>query len=170
MSDEMNKKSAKVETDKEEIKKEEAVEVKSADVKASADNKEGAEPVKKMKKNKNNRQIRKGQAHIQSTYNNTIVTITDLNGAVLGWSSAGVIGFKGAKKSTPYAAAQIVNAVVEKIQKNNIKELQVFVKGVGGGRDAAIRALAAKGFEISLIKDITPIAHNGCRRRKPRRV
>lgn len=116
------------------------------------------------------RQIRKGQAHIQSTYNNTIVTITDLNGAVLGWSSAGSLGFKGAKKSTPYAASQIVNDVVEKIQKNNMKELQVFVKGVGGGRDAAIRALAAKGFEISLIKDITPIAHNGCIRRKPRRV
>ncbi|MEN8252234.1 MAG: 30S ribosomal protein S11 [Patescibacteria group bacterium] len=114
--------------------------------------------------------MRKGQAHIQSTYNNTIVTITDLNGAVLGWSSAGTLGFKGAKKSTPYAASQIVNAVVEKVQKNNIKELQVFVKGVGGGRDASIRALAAKGFEISLIKDITPIAHNGCTRRKPRRV
>lgn len=125
---------------------------------------------KKFNKKSGKRQIRKGQAHIQSTYNNTIVTITDLNGAVLGWSSAGTLGFKGAKKSTPYAASQIVNAVVEKVQKNNIKELQVFVKGVGGGRDASIRALAAKGFEISLIKDITPIAHNGCTRRKPRRV
>lgn len=116
------------------------------------------------------RQIRKGQAHIQSTYNNTIITITDLNGAVLGWSSSGSLGFKGAKKSTPYAASQIINNVLEKVQKNNIKELQVFVKGVGGGRDAAIRALAAKGFEISLIKDVTPIAHNGCKKRKPRRV
>ena len=116
------------------------------------------------------RQIRKGQAHIQSTYNNTIITVTDLNGAVLGWSSAGSLGFKGAKKSTPYAASQIVNAVVEKIQKNNVKELQIFVKGVGGGRDAAIRAFAAKGFELSLIKDLTPVAHNGNRRRKPRRV
>ncbi len=158
MSDEINKKEDKVV--KEDIKT--AVETMSTDDK---------EPVKiKKKKSRGNRQIRKGQAHIQATYNNTIVTITDLNGAVLGWSSAGVIGFKGAKKSTPYAASQIVNAVVEKVQKNNIKELQVFVKGVGGGRDAAIRALAAKGFEISLIKDITPIAHNGCRRRKPRRV
>ncbi len=126
--------------------------------------------VGKKSKKGGKRQIRKAQAHIQSTYNNTIVTITDLNGAVLGWASAGILGFKGAKKSTPYAASQIVNAVVEKVQKNNIKELQVFVKGVGGGRDASIRALAAKGFEISLIKDITPIAHNGCRRRKPRRV
>ena len=145
-------------------------EVKVAEDKKDASVKEGvaAQPLKKKKGGK--RQIRKGQAHIQSTYNNTIVTITDLNGAVLGWSSAGSLGFKGAKKSTPYAASQIVNDVVEKIQKNNMKELQVFVKGVGGGRDAAIRALAAKGFEISLIKDITPIAHNGCTRRKPRRV
>lgn len=166
MSDEMNKKE-----DKEVVveDKKEAVEVKSADVGVASDNEE-TKVFTKKKKNKNNRQIRKGQAHIHSTYNNTIVTITDLNGAVLGWSSAGVIGFKGAKKSTPYAATQIVNTVVEKVQKNNIKELQVFVKGVGGGRDAAIRALAAKGFEISLIKDITPIAHNGCKRRKPRRV
>lgn len=164
MSDEMNKKEEKevVAEDKGGV-----VGAKSTDVSST---KKDEKPVKRLSKNKNNRQIRKGQAHIQSTYNNTIVTITDLNGAVLGWSSAGVIGFKGAKKSTPYAAAQIVNAVVEKVQKNNIKELQVFVKGVGGGRDAAIRALAAKGFEISLIKDITPIAHNGCRRRKPRRV
>ncbi len=125
-------------------------------------------PQKQKKGNK--RQIRKGQAHIQSTYNNTIITVTDLNGAVLGWSSSGSLGFKGAKKSTPYAASQVVNDVVDKIQKNNVKELQVFVKGVGGGRDAAIRAFAAKGFDISLIKDITPIAHNGCTRRKPRRV
>jgi len=164
MSDEMNKKEEKEVVAEDEVG---AVEAKSTDVSST---KKDEKPVKRLSKNKNNRQIRKGQAHIQSTYNNTIVTITDLNGAVLGWSSAGIIGFKGAKKSTPYAAAQIVNAVVEKVQKNNIKELQVFVKGVGGGRDAAIRALAAKGFEISLIKDITPIAHNGCRRRKPRRV
>ena len=131
--------------------------------------KQAAVPVTKRKKG-GARQIRKGQAHIQSTYNNTIITITDLNGAVLGWSSSGSLGFKGAKKSTPYAASQIINNVLEKVQKNNIKELQVYVRGVGGGRDAAIRALAAKGFEISLIKDVTPIAHNGCRKRKPRRV
>lgn len=116
------------------------------------------------------RQVRKGQAHVQSTYNNTIVTITDLNGAVLGWSSSGALGFKGAKKSTPYAASQIINAVWEKVQKHNIKELQIYVSGVGSGRDAAMRTLAAKGIEISLIKDVTPIAHNGCRKRKPRRV
>jgi small subunit ribosomal protein S11 len=161
MSEEMNKKE---DNDVAEVNKATKTEI-SSDKK----NEDKVIVSKKMKKG-GKRQIRKGQAHIQSTYNNTIVTITDLNGAVLGWSSAGTLGFKGAKKSTPYAASQIVNAVVEKVQKNNIKELQVFVKGVGGGRDASIRALAAKGFEISLIKDITPIAHNGCRRRKPRRV
>jgi small subunit ribosomal protein S11 len=155
MSDEMNK-------------KEEETTIKATTSETEVTEKDVVRAPKTRKSGK--RQIRKGQAHIQSTYNNTIVTITDLNGAVLGWSSAGTLGFKGAKKSTPYAASQIVNAVVEKVQKNNIKELQVFVKGVGGGRDAAIRALAAKGFDISLIKDITPIAHNGCRRRKPRRV
>ncbi len=127
-----------------------------------------AAPAKRKKSGA--RQVRKGQAHVQSTYNNTIVTITDLNGAVLGWSSSGSLGFKGAKKSTPYAASQIINAVWEKVQKHNIKELQIYVSGVGSGRDAAMRALAAKGIEISLIKDVTPIAHNGCRKRKPRRV
>lgn len=125
--------------------------------------------VKRAKKS-GARQVRKGQAHIQSTYNNTIVTVTDLNGAVLGWSSSGSLGFKGAKKSTPYAASQIINAVWEKVQKHGIKELQVYVSGVGSGRDSAMRALAAKGVDISLIKDVTPIAHNGCRKRKPRRV
>lgn len=122
------------------------------------------------RKKRGNRQVTKGQARIQSTYNNTIVTITDLSGATLGWASAGLLGFKGAKKSTPYAASQVVANVVEKIAKHNVKELQVFVKGVGSGRDAAIRALAGNGFDISLIKDTTPIPHNGCRKRKPRRV
>ena len=149
------------------MKEETTVDVPTVET-TQAENKDAAPVVKRKKSGA--RQIRKGQAHIQSTYNNTIITITDLNGAVLGWSSSGSLGFKGAKKSTPYAASQIVNNVLEKVQKNNIKELQVFVKGVGGGRDAAIRALAAKGFEISLIKDVTPIAHNGCRKRKPRRV
>jgi small subunit ribosomal protein S11 len=151
-------------TNKEDITSE--AKAPSSDVQAD---KKVAAPLAKRKKG-GARQIRKGQAHIQSTYNNTIITITDLNGAVLGWSSSGSLGFKGAKKSTPYAASQIINNVLEKVQKNNIKELQVYVRGVGGGRDAAIRALAAKGFEISLIKDVTPIAHNGCRKRKPRRV
>ena len=131
---------------------------------------EAAVEVKQPRRKRGARQVTKGQVRIKSTYNNTIVTVTDLNGATLGWGSAGMLGFKGAKKSTPYAASQIVAAVVEKIAKHNIKELQVFVKGVGGGRDAASRAFAANGFDISLIKDTTPIPHNGCTKRKPRRV
>lgn len=155
------------------IKKEEKkITGKSSDAQVSLDENKSeiATSAKVTKKRKGKRQVYKGQAHVQSTYNNTIVTVTDLNGTVLGWSSAGLLGFKGAKKSTPYAASQVVADVVEKIQKYNIKELQVFVKGVGGGRDSAVRALAARGFDISLIKDITPVAHNGCRKRKPRRV
>ena len=122
------------------------------------------------KKRRGKRQVTKAQVRINATYNNTIVTVTDLNGAVLGWSSAGLMGFKGAKKSTPYASSQVVNDVIEKISKHGVKELQVFVKGVGNGRDSAMRTFASQGFSITLIKDTTPIAHNGCRRRKPRRV
>lgn len=133
-----------------------------------SEKKSGVNSVKRF--SKKHKQIYKGQAHVQSTYNNTIVTITDLNGAVLGWASAGLLGFKGAKKSTPYAASQVVANVIDKIQKYNIKELQVFVKGCGGGRDSAVRALATRGFDISLIKDTTAIAHNGCKKRKPRHV
>ncbi len=124
--------------------------------------------VKKAKKNK--RQILKGHANIQCTYNNTIVTISDLNGAVLGWSSSGHLSFKGAKKSTPYAATQVVADVTEKVKKYGVQELEVFVKGVGSGREASIRALANNGFNLITIKDITPIPHNGCRPRRPRRI
>ena len=119
---------------------------------------------------KSKRQVFKGQAHVQCTYNNTIVTMTDMNGAVLAWSSAGALGFKGAKKSTPYAASQVVATLVEKLQKHGIREIEIYVKGVGSGREAAIRALAANNYDISLIKDMTPVPHNGCRPRRPRRV
>lgn len=125
--------------------------------------------VKKIKK-KSRRQIQKGQAHIQCTYNNTIIAISDINGAVLGWSSAGSLGFKGAKKATPYAATQIAADVTEKVRKYGIQELDVFVKGVGSGRESSIRALSNNGFNLLAIKDITPIPHNGCRSKKPRRV
>lgn len=124
--------------------------------------------VKKVKKSK--RQIFKGRVNIQCTYNNTIVTIADLNGAVLGWSSSGHLSFKGAKKSTPYAATQVVADVTEKVKKYGVSELEVFVKGVGSGREASIRALANNGFNLVTIKDITPIPHNGCRPRRPRRI
>lgn len=122
------------------------------------------------RKRKMKRQILKGRASIQCTYNNTIVTLSDANGAVLGWSSSGHLGFKGAKKSTPYAATQVVAEVSEKVKKYGLQELEVYVKGVGSGREASIRALANNGFNLLTIKDITPIPHNGCRPRKPRRV
>lgn len=124
--------------------------------------------VKKVKKSK--RQILKGRASIQCTYNNTIISIADLNGAILGWSSSGHLSFKGAKKSTPYAATQVVADVTEKVKKYGVQELEVFVKGVGSGREASIRALSNNGFNLVTIKDITPIPHNGCRPRRPRRI
>jgi small subunit ribosomal protein S11 len=124
----------------------------------------------KKKKKKIRRQVSKGQAHVQCTYNNTLLTFSDVSGKVLAWASAGSLGFKGAKKATPYAATQIVNAASEKVARYGLREIDVFVRGVGSGREAAIRALVNNDFEINLIKDITPIPHNGCRPRKPRRV
>ncbi len=129
-----------------------------------------AEEAIATKTKKNRRQILKGRASIQCTYNNTIVTISDLNGAVLGWSSSGHLSFKGAKKSTPYAATQVVADVTEKVRKYGVQELEVFIKGVGSGREATIRSLANNGFNLTTIKDITPIPHNGCRPRRPRRI
>lgn len=123
---------------------------------------------KKVKKAK--KQVSKGKASVKCTYNNTIVSICDMGGNLLGWSSSGSLGFKGAKKATPYAATQVVGTVAEKVRKYGVEELEVYVKGVGSGREASIRALAARGFEIILIKDLTPIPHNGCRPKKPRRV
>ncbi|MFA6466521.1 MAG: 30S ribosomal protein S11 [Patescibacteria group bacterium] len=120
---------------------------------------------KKVKKS-----IKKGQAYIQATYNNTIVTIADGQGNTLAWSSAGANGFKGPKKATPYAAGIIVRNVVEKTKEMGLAEVDVFVKGVGAGREAAIRALHANGLAIGSIKDLTPIPHNGCRAKKTRRV
>lgn len=114
--------------------------------------------------------IKKGQAHIQATYNNTIVSISDPQGNVLAWSSAGLNGFKGPKKATPYAAGIIVKNVIEKIKDFGLIEVEVFVRGVGAGREAAIRALHANGLTVGSIKDMTPIPHNGCRSRKTRRV
>ena len=129
-----------------------------------------AKPTVKKKKKKIRQQVLRGQAHIQCTYNNTLLTFSDMSGKVLAWASAGSLGFKGAKKATPYAATQIVNAAAEKVEKYGLREIDVFVKGVGSGREASIRALVNNDFEINLIKDITPIPHNGCRPRKPRRV
>lgn len=116
------------------------------------------------------RGVERGQAHIRSSYNNVMVTLTDLKGNVLAWSSSGSLGFKGPKKSTPFAASKVVESVAEKVNKIGLRQLDIFVKGIGSGRESAIRSLAARGFEIISIKDITPIPHNGCRPRKPRRV
>ena len=114
--------------------------------------------------------VKKGQAYIKATYNNTIVSLTDAQGNILAWSSAGVNGFKGPKKATPYAAGIIVKNVVEKVKEYGLSDIEVFVKGVGSGREAAIRALHGNGLNIISIKDVTPIPHNGCRSKKPRRV
>ncbi|MCK5080715.1 MAG: 30S ribosomal protein S11 [Candidatus Moranbacteria bacterium] len=126
--------------------------------------------IQKQKKRKVRRQVQKGQAYIKATYNNTLVTLADMHGNVLAWSSSGYLGFKGAKKATTYAAGQVVLDVTEKVQKYGLKNLDVYVKGVGSGREAAVRTLAQKGFNLNMIKDRTPIPHNGCRPRKPRRV
>lgn len=122
------------------------------------------------KKKKIFRKITRGKAYIKSTYNNTIVTVTDLNGSVLAWASAGNAGFKGAKKATPFAAGIVAKNVVESIAPYGIKELDVFLKGIGVGREAAVRGLQNSGIEILSMKDVTPIPHNGCRPRKERRV
>ena len=114
--------------------------------------------------------ITKGQMHIKSTYNNTIATLTDLNGNVIAWSSAGLLGFKGAKKATPYAATTIVGSLLEKTKKIGLREVEVYVKGIGSGRESAVRAIAANNIDIISITDTTPIPHNGCRPPKPRRV
>ncbi|OGW44284.1 MAG: 30S ribosomal protein S11 [Nitrospirae bacterium RBG_13_41_22] len=121
--------------------------------------------IKKEKKN-----ILYGAAHIQATFNNTIVTITDPNGNVITWASAGNLGFKGSRKSTPYAAQIAATAVAKKAIDFGMKQVDIFVKGPGAGRESAIRALQAAGLEINLIKDVTPVPHNGCRPPKRRRV
>jgi len=124
----------------------------------------------KKKRGKIRRQVRKGRAYIKSSYNNTLVMFTDMHGNSLAWSSAGLLGFKGAKKATTYAANQVAMDAHEKVQKYGLKDIEVFVKGVGSGRDAALRALAQKGYNLIGIKDKTPVPHNGCRPKKPRRV
>jgi small subunit ribosomal protein S11 len=116
------------------------------------------------------RKVARGIANIQATYNNTLITITDEKGNVLGWSSAGSVGFSGTKKATPFAAARVAEAVAAKVRRYGLESLRVRVSGVGSGRDSAIRALSNQGFNIVAIKDVTPLAHNGPRPRKPRRV
>lgn len=132
--------------------------------------KEGATqaPVEVTKKSK--RQIINGVAHISVSYNNTMIAITDTKGEVLAWSSSGALGFKGSKKSTPYAANLVAKNVVEKAKKYNLLNLKIVVKGIGPGRESAVRGLAASGLNITMLTDKTPIAHNGVKSPKPRRV
>ncbi|MBW1769722.1 MAG: 30S ribosomal protein S11 [Deltaproteobacteria bacterium] len=126
-----------------------------------------ANPSRKKKEKKN---ILNGIAHIQSTFNNTIVTITDPVGNVVAWSSAGTQGFKGSRKSTPFAAQLAAEDAAKKAMEHGMRNVEVYVKGPGAGREAALRALQATGFNVVLIKDVTPIPHNGCRPPKRRRV
>ena len=121
-------------------------------------------------KNKTFRSVPVGNAYIKTSYNNTIVTLTDQTGNVIAYSSAGANGFRGPKKATPFAATVIVRDAVEKAKPYGLKDISVFVKGVGMGRESAVRALNANGLNVLSIKDVTPIPHNGCRKRKPRRV
>ncbi len=122
------------------------------------------------KKRRERKNIESGQAHIQASFNNTLVTLTDLNGNALAWSSAGSLGFKGSRKSTPFAAQMAAEAAAKGAMEHGLKTVEVYVKGPGSGREAAIRALQAAGLEVISIKDVTPIPHNGCRPPKRRRV
>ena len=119
---------------------------------------------------KERKNIEKGHAHIQSTFNNTIVTLSDVQGNAISWSSAGQLGFKGSRKSTPFAAQMAAETATKAAIEHGLKSVDVFVKGPGAGREAAIRALQAAGIEETMIKDVTPIPHNGCRPPKRRRV
>lgn len=125
---------------------------------------------KKGRKKRERKNIQDGIAHIQSTFNNTVITITDLGGNTIAWSSAGCQGFKGSRKSTPFAAQLAAEDAARKAQEHGMKNIEVYVKGPGSGREAALRALQVMGFNIKLIRDVTPIPHNGCRPPKRRRV
>lgn len=121
-------------------------------------------------KKKERRNVQNGVAHIQSTFNNTIITITDVSGNVIAWASAGSVGFKGSRKSTPFAAQLAAEQAAKRAMEQGVRSIEVLIKGPGAGREAALRSLQAAGFRVDLIRDITPIPHNGCRPPKRRRV
>ncbi|MCI2105856.1 MAG: 30S ribosomal protein S11 [Intestinimonas sp.] len=127
----------------------------------------GKKVVRKRRERKN---VEKGAVHIRSSFNNTMVTVTDTNGNALSWASSGGLGFRGSRKSTPYAAQTAAETAAKAAMEHGLKSVEVYVKGPGAGREAAIRALQAAGLEVTLIKDVTPIPHNGCRPPKRRRV
>lgn len=127
-------------------------------------------PRKTRTKKKEKKNISNGVVHIQSTFNNTIITITDTAGNVISWSSSGIMGFKGSRKSTPFAAQLTAEDAAKKAMEHGVKNVEVYVKGPGAGRESALRSLQAAGFNVTLIKDVTPVPHNGCRPPKRRRV
>ena len=129
-----------------------------------------AKTTKKTVKRRVKKNVERGQAHIQSSFNNTIVTLTDSEGNALSWASAGGLGFRGSRKSTPYAAQMAAEKAAGAAKDYGLKTVEVFVKGPGSGREAAIRALQASGLDVTMIKDVTPVPHNGCRPPKRRRV
>lgn len=126
--------------------------------------------LKKTTKRRVKKHIERGQAHIQSTFNNTIVTLTDTAGNAISWASAGGLGFRGSRKNTPYAAQMAAETAAKAAMVHGLKSVEVMVKGPGSGREAAVRALQATGLEVTMIKDVTPVPHNGCRPPKRRRV
>ena len=129
-----------------------------------------AQKVKKTRRRKERKNVEHGAAHIKSTFNNSIVTLTDAVGNALSWSSAGALGFRGSRKSTPFAAQMAAETAAKAAMEHGLKSIEVYVTGPGSGREAAIRSLQAAGLEVTLIKDVTPIPHNGCRPPKRRRV
>ena len=129
-----------------------------------------AQKVKKTRRRKERKNVEHGAAHIKSTFNNSIVTLTDAVGNALSWSSEGALGFRGSRKSTPFAAQMAAETAAKAAMEHGLKSIEVYVKGPGSGREAAIRSLQAAGLEVTLIKDVTPIPHNGCRPPKRRRV
>lgn len=148
-------------------KKEESAAAEPAKVSISLD--DTIEPIKVVKA-KGSKNVSQGIAHVQASFNNTIVSITDLRGGVIGWSSAGKCGFKGSRKSTAYAAQMVAQDACRQAMGHGLKEVEVRVKGPGAGRESAVRAMQAIGLEISIIRDVTPVPHNGCRPPKQRRV
>lgn len=158
---------AKPKAAKKSKKKEETAAAAPAPVSISLD--DTIEPIKVIKA-KGSKNVHQGIAHVQASFNNTIVSITDLRGGVIGWSSAGKMGFKGSRKSTAYAAQMVAQDACRQAMGHGLKEVEVRVKGPGAGRESAVRAMQAIGLEISVIKDVTPVPHNGCRPPKQRRV
>ncbi len=129
-----------------------------------------AKRTRKVSKKRIKKNIQSGIAHIQATFNNTIVTITDVSGNVISWSSAGVQGFKGSRKNTPYAAQLAAADAAKKAREHGLKSITIYIKGPGSGRESAIRGIASEGYKVTMLKDVTPIPHNGCKSRKRRRV